>query len=224
MGIDTASVKMSMNPFCEIAVEEELRLREAGAASEDIAAQSVPRRPPTCSAPRSPWVPTAPSTSSTTPAPPARSSRSPSPRSSVPSRSRRPPASSSSASRMLPPGEVAHRSARGFVSEDEFLSIPEFSTNRLSQRLLHMVDGLNFKEFISFLSTFSARASLQQKIELIFKVYGIDGKGKVSFKDLGEVSRDLTGSSMSEKQREVRLTFPLLPADALLLQTEMKRQ
>ncbi|VAI09023.1 unnamed protein product [Triticum turgidum subsp. durum] len=83
-------------------------------------------------------------------------------------------------------------------------------------RLLHMVDGLNFKEFISFLSTFSARASLQQKIELIFKVYGIDGKGKVSFKDLGEVSRDLTGSSMSEKQREVRLTFPLLPADALL--------
>uniref|UniRef100_A0A453L510 Uncharacterized protein n=1 Tax=Aegilops tauschii subsp. strangulata TaxID=200361 RepID=A0A453L510_AEGTS len=33
------------------------------------------------------------------------------------------------------------------------------------QRLLRMVDGLNFKEFVSFLSTFSARASLQQKIE-----------------------------------------------------------
>jgi hypothetical protein len=28
-----------------------------------------------------------------------------------------------------------------------------------------MVDGLNFKDFVSFLSTFSARASLQQKIE-----------------------------------------------------------
>ncbi|XP_048551058.1 calcineurin subunit B-like isoform X2 [Triticum urartu] len=69
-------------------------------------------------------------------------------------------------------------------------------------RLLRMVDGLNFKEFVSFLSTFSARASLQQKIELIFKVYDIDGKGKVSFKDLVEILRDLTGSSMSEKQRE----------------------
>ncbi|KAM3258410.1 hypothetical protein ACQJBY_044569 [Aegilops geniculata] len=69
-----------------------------------------------------------------------------------------------------------------------------------------MVDGLNFKEFVSFLSTFSARASLQQKIEFIFKVYDIDGKGKVSFKDLVEVLRDLTGSSMSEKQREQVLT------------------
>ncbi|XP_037448808.1 calcineurin subunit B-like [Triticum dicoccoides] len=98
------------------------------------------------------------------------------------------------------------RSAKGFVSEDEFLSIPEFSTNPLSKRLLRMVDGLNFKEFVSFLSTFSARASLQQKIELIFKVYDIDGKGKVSFKDLVEVLRDLTGSSMSEKQREQVLT------------------
>ena len=28
-----------------------------------------------------------------------------------------------------------------------------------------MVDGLNFKEFVAFLSAFSPRASLQQKIE-----------------------------------------------------------
>jgi len=36
-GVDTASVKMSMNPFDEIAVEEAVRLREAGMASEVIA-------------------------------------------------------------------------------------------------------------------------------------------------------------------------------------------
>ncbi|XP_037482477.1 uncharacterized protein LOC119361295 [Triticum dicoccoides] len=78
-----------------------------------------------------------------TPTPPTRSSRSPPPRSSVPSHSRRPPASSSSASRVLPPGELAHRSAKGFVSEDEFLSIPEFSTNPLSQvRKVDMLDGV----------------------------------------------------------------------------------
>ncbi|VAI51903.1 unnamed protein product [Triticum turgidum subsp. durum] len=41
-GVDTASVKMSMNPFCEIAVEEALRLREAGAASEVVAATVGP--------------------------------------------------------------------------------------------------------------------------------------------------------------------------------------
>ena len=37
-GVDTAHVKMSMNPFDEIAVEEALRLKEAGQASEIIAA------------------------------------------------------------------------------------------------------------------------------------------------------------------------------------------
>ncbi len=36
-GVETANVKMSMNPFDEIAVEEALRLREAGTATEVIA-------------------------------------------------------------------------------------------------------------------------------------------------------------------------------------------
>ena len=36
-GVETANVKMSMNPFDEIAVEEALRMREAGAASEIVA-------------------------------------------------------------------------------------------------------------------------------------------------------------------------------------------
>ena len=36
-GVETANVKMSMNPFDEIAVEEALRLKEAGTASEIIA-------------------------------------------------------------------------------------------------------------------------------------------------------------------------------------------
>ena len=36
-GVDIANVKMSMNPFCEIAVEEAVRLREKGIATEVIA-------------------------------------------------------------------------------------------------------------------------------------------------------------------------------------------
>ncbi|NMM79216.1 electron transporter RnfB, partial [Acidovorax sp. SRB_24] len=36
-GVDTANVKMSMNPFDEIAVEEAVRLKEKGAAAEVIA-------------------------------------------------------------------------------------------------------------------------------------------------------------------------------------------
>ena len=36
-GVDLSNVKMSINPFCEIAVEEAVRLKEAGIASEIIA-------------------------------------------------------------------------------------------------------------------------------------------------------------------------------------------
>jgi electron transfer flavoprotein beta subunit len=36
-GVETANVKMSMNPFDEIAVEEAVRLKEAGTASEIVA-------------------------------------------------------------------------------------------------------------------------------------------------------------------------------------------
>lgn len=69
-----------------------------------------------------------------------------------------------------------------------FLSIPEFAVNPLSlyiyinsftiqfnsievltliilQSLLRMLDGLNFKEFVAFLSAFSPRATLHHKIE-----------------------------------------------------------
>ncbi|XP_062225239.1 electron transfer flavoprotein subunit beta, mitochondrial isoform X2 [Phragmites australis] len=41
-GVETTNVKMSMNPFCEIAVEEALRLREVGAAAEVVAATVGP--------------------------------------------------------------------------------------------------------------------------------------------------------------------------------------
>ncbi len=36
-GVDLDNVKMSVNPFCEIAIEEAVRLKEAGIASETIA-------------------------------------------------------------------------------------------------------------------------------------------------------------------------------------------
>ncbi|XP_022037481.1 calcineurin subunit B type 2 [Helianthus annuus] len=65
------------------------------------------------------------------------------------------------------------RNAKGFISADEFLSVPEFAMNPLSQRLLKMVDGLNFKDFVIFLSAFNPKASMPQKIELdaVFIIY-----------------------------------------------------
>jgi electron transfer flavoprotein beta subunit len=41
-GVDLANVKMSMNPFCEIAVEEAIRIAEKGLASEIVAVSIGP--------------------------------------------------------------------------------------------------------------------------------------------------------------------------------------
>lgn len=43
-GVDLANVKMSINPFCEIAVEEAVRLKEAGTATEIIAVSIGPKQ------------------------------------------------------------------------------------------------------------------------------------------------------------------------------------
>src|ERR671913_1582836 len=41
-GVDLANVKMSMNPFDEIAVEEAVRLKEKGAATEIVVVSAGP--------------------------------------------------------------------------------------------------------------------------------------------------------------------------------------
>ncbi len=43
-GVETQNVKMSMNPFCEIAVEEAVRLKEAGVATEIVAVSCGPQQ------------------------------------------------------------------------------------------------------------------------------------------------------------------------------------
>ncbi|MEL6365359.1 MAG: electron transfer flavoprotein subunit beta/FixA family protein [Pseudomonadota bacterium] len=43
-GVDLANVKMSMNPFCEIAVEEAVRMKEAGKAEEIVVVSIGPEK------------------------------------------------------------------------------------------------------------------------------------------------------------------------------------
>lgn len=43
-GVELANVKMSMNPFCEIAVEEAIRMKEAKTASEIVAVSVGPKQ------------------------------------------------------------------------------------------------------------------------------------------------------------------------------------
>ncbi len=41
-GVETANVKMTLNPFCEIAVEEAVRMKEAGSAEEILVVTAGP--------------------------------------------------------------------------------------------------------------------------------------------------------------------------------------
>src|SRR3954470_19379369 len=43
-GVETANVKMSMNPFDEIGVEEAIRLKEKGVATEIVAVSMGPQQ------------------------------------------------------------------------------------------------------------------------------------------------------------------------------------
>jgi electron transfer flavoprotein beta subunit len=43
-GVETDNVKMSMNPFCEIALEEAVRLKEAGTAKEVVVVSVGPKK------------------------------------------------------------------------------------------------------------------------------------------------------------------------------------
>lgn len=94
------------------------------------------------------------------------------------------------------------RTSKGFISADEFMGVPEFAVNPLCQRLLKMLEGLNFKEFIALLSAFSARATKDDKLKFIFRVYDTDGNGKVTSSDMLQVLRDLSGNFLTDEQRQ----------------------
>ncbi|XP_037450741.1 electron transfer flavoprotein subunit beta-like [Triticum dicoccoides] len=125
-----------INPFCEIAMEEELRLREAGAASEDVATTVSPgqaadtlRTTLAMGANRAVHVLHDPD--------PAR----PLLPLTVDKILRALALQETPCLLILGKQVLKSASIQGFVSEDEFLSIPEFSTNPLAQLLSSLYFG-----------------------------------------------------------------------------------
>ncbi|KAE8655687.1 Detected protein of confused Function [Hibiscus syriacus] len=54
---------------------------------------------------------------------------------------------------------------KGYISGDEMLSVPEFAINPVLKRVVEMVDGFNFKDFVAILSAFSCKATRYQKAQ-----------------------------------------------------------
>ncbi len=59
---------------------------------------------------------------------------------------------------------------KGYVSEDELLSIPELAISPLASRVVQVFQNLNFKDFVLMLAAFSDRASREEKLEFMFRV------------------------------------------------------
>ncbi|KAG2423572.1 hypothetical protein HXX76_015212 [Chlamydomonas incerta] len=91
------------------------------------------------------------------------------------------------------------RGRKGYISPEEFLSIPELSINPLAQRLVRAAECPNFRDFVRLVAPFSPRASRDDRLAFIFSVYDVDGDGYISREDMAMMLKQLAGSSLSEE-------------------------
>lgn len=89
---------------------------------------------------------------------------------------------------------------QGFITADEFLSIPELSINPLAKRLAFFYDGINFREFVKMLAPYSPKATREDKLKHLFAIWDIDGDGVISKEDMELIVRQSAGSSLSENE------------------------
>merc|ERR1711933_23761 len=91
---------------------------------------------------------------------------------------------------------------KGFISNEEFLSIPEFKLNPLAQRLVTIFENVNFKDFLHLLSAFSPKAAKEDKLKFMFNFHDVDGDGYISRLDLEHIMRQRVGASLNESEMD----------------------
>ena len=59
---------------------------------------------------------------------------------------------------------------KGYISEDELMSIPELAISPLAPRVTQVFQNLNFKDFCRVLAAMSDRATREDKLDFMFRV------------------------------------------------------
>lgn len=106
----------------------------------------------------------------------------------------------------------------GTLTTDEFLSVPELANNPLLERVFAIFDKnkdeeIEFKEFISALSTFSEKGNKEGKLRFAFQIYDIDGDGFISNGELFQVLKMMVGSNLTDVQLQQIVDKTILEAD-----------
>lgn len=92
------------------------------------------------------------------------------------------------------------RGRKGFITSEEFLTIPELSINPLAKRLAYMFESINFKEFVLMLAPYSSRANRDDKLRHMFAIWDVDGDGVVSEGDMELILRQRAGTTLLDDQ------------------------
>ncbi|KAH8174121.1 EF hand domain-containing protein [Sarocladium implicatum] len=106
----------------------------------------------------------------------------------------------------------------GTVDRDEFLSLPQISSNPLATRMIAIFDedgngDVDFQEFVSGLSAFSSKGNKEQKLRFAFKVYDIDRDGYISNGELFIVLKMMVGSNLKDQQLQQIVDKTIMEAD-----------
>eukprot|EP00762_Andalucia_godoyi_P001888 ANDGO_06023.mRNA.1 Calcineurin subunit B len=110
------------------------------------------------------------------------------------------------------------RDGSGTITADEFLMIPELAVNPLRARVISIFDTdkdetVNFKEFISALSVFSAKGDKESKLAFAFKIYDLDGDGFITNFELFTVLKMMVGNNLSDVQLQQIVDKTIAEAD-----------
>ncbi|WZH44933.1 CNB1-calcineurin B regulatory subunit [Fusarium acuminatum] len=106
----------------------------------------------------------------------------------------------------------------GTIERDEFLSLPQISSNPLATRMIAIFDedgggDVDFQEFVTGLSAFSSKGNKEQKLRFAFKVYDIDRDGYISNGELFIVLKMMVGSNLKDQQLQQIVDKTIMEAD-----------
>ncbi|CAN8070268.1 unnamed protein product [Agarophyton chilense] len=88
------------------------------------------------------------------------------------------------------------RTHSGTLDAATLLMVPELAMNPLHPRLLDIFQNVNFRQFVTIMGAFSARADAALKLDFTFRVYDVDADGFICLQDLRHVLSLLVGQHM----------------------------